>query len=68
MITDVFLDQKRVNICEHTVKMVPCDSFGKAPPEWVRDWKVGEVEGMEGKLNGNHPRLIPGLCLENRTN
>ena len=22
MITDVFLDQKRVNVCEHTVKMV----------------------------------------------
>ena len=23
MITDVFLNQKRVNVCEHTVKMVP---------------------------------------------
>ena len=24
MITDVFLDQKRVNVCEHTVKMCVC--------------------------------------------
>ena len=23
MITDVFLDQKRVNVCEHTVNMAP---------------------------------------------
>ena len=37
--TDVFLDQKRVNVCEHTVKTAPCDSFGKVPPEWVRDRK-----------------------------
>ena len=22
------------------------------------------VEGMDGKLNGNYLRLIPGLCLE----
>ena len=27
-ITDVFLDQNRVNVCEHTVKMEPCESFG----------------------------------------
>ena len=26
------------------------------------------VEGMERKLNGNHLRLILGLCLEERTN
>ena len=26
-ITDVFLDQKRVNVCEHTVKMAPSYSF-----------------------------------------
>ena len=24
--------------------------------------------GMEGKLNGNHLRLISWLCLEDRTN
>ena len=65
MITDVFLDQKRVNVCEHTVKTAPCDSFGKVPPEWVRDRKEG---GVEGKLNGNHLKLIPGLCLEDRMN
>ena len=26
-ITDVFLNQKRVNVCEHRVKMVPCEIF-----------------------------------------
>ena len=25
-ITDVFLNQKRVNVCEHTVKMAPHDT------------------------------------------
>ena len=29
MITDVFFDQKRVNVCEHTVNMAPHESFGK---------------------------------------
>jgi hypothetical protein len=24
---EVFLNQKRINICEHRVKMMPCDSF-----------------------------------------
>ena len=60
-ITDVFLDQKRVNVCEHMVKMVSHESFGKVPPDLVLDEKG---EGMEEKLNGNHLRLIPGLCLE----
>ena len=27
-----------------------------------------EEEAMEGKLNGYYLRLIPGLCLEDRTN
>ena len=35
MITDVFLNQKRVNVCEQMVKMAPRKSFGKVPPEWV---------------------------------
>jgi hypothetical protein len=33
-----------------------------------RNRKKGEVEGMEGKLNGNYVRLIPRLCLEDRMN
>ena len=43
------------------VKTAPCDCFGEVPPEWVQGRKGGE---MEGKLNGNHLRLIPGLRLE----
>jgi hypothetical protein len=50
------------------VKTVPCDSIGKFPPEWTRDREGGSEAGMEGKLNGNHLRLIPGLYLEDRTN
>ena len=65
MITDVFLDQKRVCVCEQTVKMVPHERFLKVLPGGLQDRKV---EGMEGKLNGNHPRLTPRLCLEDRTN
>ena len=34
----------------------------------MQDRKKGGVEGMEGKLNGNHLRLITGLCLEDRMN
>jgi hypothetical protein len=48
MITDVILDQKRVNVCKLTVKMVPCESFGKvSPEEWMGDcsWKSGGVAG-----------------------
>ena len=64
MITDVFLDQKRANVCEHPIKIAPHESFGKVPPYMVQDRKGGGVEGMERKLNGNHLMLIPGLCLE----
>ena len=39
MITDVFLDQKRINVCEHMIKMVPGESIGKVPPEQVQDGK-----------------------------
>ena len=27
MVTDVFLNQKRVNVCEHTVKVASLESF-----------------------------------------
>ena len=33
-----------------------------------RKKRKGLVEGMEGKLNGNYLKLIPGLCLEERMN
>ena len=32
-ITDVFLGQKRVNVCEYTVKTEPSESFVEVPPE-----------------------------------
>jgi hypothetical protein len=33
MVTDVFLDLKRVNVCEHMVKAAPRDRFKRVPPE-----------------------------------
>ena len=53
MIADVFLKYKRLNVCEHPIKMVPGKSFRKVPPKWKQDRKGG---GVEGKLNGNHLR------------
>ena len=32
MVTDVILNQKRVNVCEHTTKMASLESFSKVPP------------------------------------
>ena len=61
MITDVFLDQKKINVFDHAVKTVSHESFGEVPPERVQDRKG---EGVEGNLNGNHLRLIPGLYRE----
>ena len=48
MITDFFLDQKRVNVCEHTVKTVPHKSFGEMPPERVLDRTGKEWRGSRG--------------------
>jgi hypothetical protein len=40
MITSVFLNEKRVNVFEHTVNTASCESFGKLPPGWgVQDRK-----------------------------
>ena len=64
---DVFLDQKRVNVCEHMVKMASHENFLKVLPGGCKKGRGGE-EGMEGKLNGNYLMLIPGLCLEDRRN
>ena len=43
MITDVFLDKKRVKVCEHIVKIATYDRV---------DVKQ-EKGAVEGKLNGN---------------
>ena len=66
-ITDVFLNQKRANLCEHMVEMVSHESFLKSATRGLGE-EGGEEEGMEGKLNGNYLRLIPGLGLEDRMN
>ena len=68
MITDVFLAHKRINVYEHTVKTWRHMKVLEKYHQRGCERKVGGVGGMEGKLNGNHLRLIPGLCLEDRTN
>ena len=47
MITDVFLNQKRENKCEHMVQMVTQEIVLKGG---LRERKVGGEEGMEGEL------------------
>ena len=42
--------------------------FLKSATRGLREWNVRGEEGTEGKLNNNYLRLIPGLCLEDRTN
>ena len=49
---------KNLKHSQQAVKTAPRDGFGKVPPEWVQDRSGG---GMEGKLNGNNLRFIPGL-------
>ena len=39
-----FLNQKRVNVHEHMVKMASCDRFRWVPPGWVRDRRGEEKE------------------------
>ena len=67
-ITDVFLNQKRVNVCDHMIKMGKRESFGKVPLEGSAKQEGRGVQGMERKLIRNHLRLMPGLSLEDRTN
>ena len=38
-----FVKQKRINVCEHTVKMVPRDSFEYEPPG--KEQKEGRCGG-----------------------
>ena len=59
-ITDTVLDQKRVNVCEHTVKTGPHDRFGKVPPEWMRGRMGGGDRGkIEWKSSEVNTRWFP---------
>ena len=52
--TDVFLDQKRVYVCEHMVKKAPRESFIKLPPGGLRERKGedgGKVEWKSSEVN-----------------
>ena len=58
MIRDLFLNQKSINVREHTVKMAPRESF----------WKGHQGACETGRDGGRIIWGIPGLCLEDRTN
>ena len=47
MITDFFLNQKRVNVCEHMVKMASCESFWTVPQGVTRG--EGGERGVDGR-------------------
>jgi hypothetical protein len=59
IITDFFLNQKKVNECEHMVKTAPCELQ-------INATRIGARQ-KEGR-GGNYLKLIPELCLEDRTN
>ena len=64
-LTEVFVKQMSVNICERRIKVAPCDSFEKEPPgEETRRERM--IEGKEKE--SCYLRLIPGLCLEDKKN
>ena len=66
-ITDAFLNQKKVNVCEHAVKWHHVNVYERCHQEVARQ-ETGNGGGSEGKLSGDYLRLMPGLCLEDRMN
>ena len=59
MIIDIFLDQKRVNVCEHTVKMAICESFTKVPPEGCKTGSGEDAGKIEWKSSEVNNRAVP---------
>ena len=49
------------NVCEHTTKMASLEFLKGVTRGFREEW-------MEGNLKGDHLRLMPGLCLEDRMN
>ena len=49
--TEVFVNQKWINVCEHTVKMVPCGSL-------IKSHQGKEEE--EARSKGNQMKIIWG--------
>ena len=51
-VTDVFLNQKRVNVCEHTRKRASLERFVKVLPEGVaRGMDGGKFKRRLSKIN-----------------
>ena len=53
---DRFLSQSEDDkLCEHPVKTAPRESFGKVPPEWIRERKGvgdgGKIEWISSVVN-----------------
>ena len=62
---DAFLDQKRVNVCEHAKKWHQVSVYERCHQGVARQ-EVGKGGKLEGKLSGDFLRLMPGLYLEDR--
>ena len=50
MVTDIFLNQKSVNVCEHTAKMMLLENFFKGATRGLWERKVGVRGGDGGKI------------------
>ena len=57
--TTVLLNQKRANVCEHTMRMTSLELLNGATRGLQEEW-------MEENLKGDYLSLMPGLCLEDR--
>ena len=57
-VTDIFLNLKRVIVCEHMTRMPSLEFFKGATRG------LCERKGWRENIKGNYLRLIPGLCLE----
>ena len=50
-VTDIFLNQKRVNVCEQTTKMVTLESFERCHQGVVRGMDGGKFKGRLSEVN-----------------
>jgi hypothetical protein len=63
-ITDAFLDQKRVTRDKDVIHVSDFERCHQG----ISRQEAGKDGRLEVRLNGDYLRLIPGLCLEDRTN
>ena len=56
MVTAVLLNQKRVNVCEHTTKTVSLESLRKVPPKVARGMDGGKLSEINVRTESESRR------------